>query len=511
MPSHRFFSTYLLPLLNTLLCVCLATVALLLLDRVLPVTLFPIVYLIPVVIAATRWGTWPAIAAALTGGAAADFLFFTPFYSFRIDDPQEVIDLLLFLFVALVSGHLASRLRSEKDALRQRETELQYLYEFSRRLAACFTIPDLISAIRDYLRHSIGEQATFLVARTDEHFETPEGGVAPKEVEARVGMMIARIGLPACTILDEPTHSVWLLRAVHSEATVHGVIAVNIGSGSRAAIEARQNRVEAMLEEASLTLQRLDIGKAMEDAKFQLQAQLLKDALHGMLSHELRSPLAAIRGSASVLGSADQVRTDHRLHSLTEAIADEVQRLDGFIQNLVNTARVTTNSVQPRLEWTDPKDIVAAAVGARSRRLAKHRIQMQFDDDLPLVNVDSTLIEESFGQLLDNAAKYSPSGTAISVSVRAAEANVTLSVSDQGVGITRHEQNKLGQRSFRSPRHRQTIPGSGLGFWIASTFIRAHGGSIEISSHGEGLGTTASIVLPACWVEDSDLTASAHE
>ena len=126
-------------------------------------------------------------------------------------------------------------------------------------------------------------------------------------------------------------------------------------------------RVEDMLEEASLTLQRLDIGKAMDDAKLQLQAQLLKDALHGMLSHELRSPLAAIQGSASVLGSAHQVRTDRRLHSLTEVIADEVQRLDGFIQNLVNTARVTTNSVQPRPEWTDPKDIVAAAIGARSR------------------------------------------------------------------------------------------------------------------------------------------------
>jgi K+-sensing histidine kinase KdpD len=511
MPSYRLFLVHVLPLLKALSCVCLATVCLLLLGRLLPITLFPIIYLIPVVIAATRWGTAPAIAAATAGGASADFFFFTPFYSFRIDDPQEVIDLLLFLFVALVSGHLASRLRSEKDALRQRETELKYLYEFSRRLAACFTIPDLISAIQGYLSQSIGQPATFLVARTDGHIEAVEGGAAPKEVEARVGMMIAKIGLPACTILDEPTRSLWLLQAVHSEATVHGVIAVNIGNGSPAAIEARKSRVEDMLEEASLTLQRLDIGKAMDDAKLQLQAQLLKDALHGMLSHELRSPLAAIQGSASVLGSAQPVRTDHRLHSLTEAIADEVQRLDAFIQNLVNTARVTTNNVAPRLEWADPKDIVAAAVGARSRRLTKHRIEMHFDDDLPLVNVDSALVQESLGQLLDNAAKYSPSGTAILVSVRAAEARVTLAVADQGVGIARHEQSKLGQRSFRSPRHREIIPGSGLGFWIASTFIRANGGNIEIFSRGEGLGTTASIVLPACWVEDSSLTALANE
>ena len=507
----RFLAAFALPLLKALACVAVATVALLLLDRLLPFSLFTIVYLIPVVIAATRWGTWPAIAAAIAGGGAADFLFFTPFYSFSIDDPQEVIDLLLFLFVALVSGHLASRLRSEKETLKQRETELHYLYEFSRRLAACFTIPDLVAAIQDHLARTLGQQALFFVARSDGHLEPLEAGLVPREVEERVGSMIAKIGLPAFTILDAPTQSIWLLRAVHSDATVHGVIAVNVGSGSRAVIAAKTNRVEAVLDEASLTLQRLDIGNAMEEAKLQLQAQLLKDALHGMLSHELRSPLSAIQGSASVLGSAPVIRNDARLYPLTEAIADEVQRLDGFIQNLVNTARVTTNSVQPRLEWADPRDIVNAVVGSRSRRLAQHHVKVEFDDDLPLVNVDSALVQESLGQLLDNAAKYSPSGSPISVAVRAQPGQVGLSVSDQGLGLTPQEKLRLGLRSFRSQRFRESIPGSGLGFWIASVFVRANGGKIEISSRGAGLGTTASIVLPASWIDESDSAALANE
>ena len=507
----RFLAAFALSLLKALACVAVATVALLLLDRLLPFSLFTIVYLIPVVIAATRWGTWPAIAAAIAGGGAADFLFFTPFYSFSIDDPQEVIDLLLFLFVALVSSHLASRLRSEKETLKQRETELHYLYEFSRRLAACFTIPDLVAAIQDHLARTLGQQALFFVARTDGHLEPLEAGLVPREVEERVGSMIAKIGLPAFTILDAPTQSIWLLRAVHSDATVHGVIAVNVGSGSRAVIAAKTNRVEAVLDEASLTLQRLDIGNAMEEAKLQLQAQLLKDALHGMLSHELRSPLSAIQGSASVLGSAPVIRNDARLYPLTEAIADEVQRLDGFIQNLVNTARVTTNSVQPRLEWADPRDIVNAVVGSRSRRLAQHHVKVEFDDDLPLVNVDSALVQESLGQLLDNAAKYSPSGSPISVAVRAQPGQVGLSVSDQGLGLTPQEKLRLGLRSFRSQRFRESIPGSGLGFWIASVFVRANGGKIEISSRGAGLGTTASIVLPASWIDESDSAALANE
>jgi signal transduction histidine kinase len=128
--------------------------------------------------------------------------------------------------------------------------------------------------------------------------------------------------------------------------------------------------------------------------------------------------------------------------------------------------------------------------------LTAHRIEVEFADDLPLVNVDSGLIEESCGQLLENAAKYSPSGSTITIGTRAEQGCVILSISDQGVGIAPDEQSQLGRRSFRSQRHRTTIPGSGLGFWIASTFVRANGGTIDISSLGQGQGTTASIALP---------------
>ncbi len=113
-----------------------------------------------------------------------------------------------------------------------------------------------------------------------------------------------------------------------------------------------------MLEEVSLTLQRLDIGKAMDQARLHLQAQLLRDAFHGTLSHELCSPLAAIQGSASVLESIPAIRQDLRIRSLVEAISDETAQLDGFIQNLLNATRVTAGGVNPRLQWTDPRDIV---------------------------------------------------------------------------------------------------------------------------------------------------------
>jgi K+-sensing histidine kinase KdpD len=511
LPSDRILRTQVLPLLFSLISVGLVTAVLHLLDRDMGLSLVPIAYLIPVIFAATRWGIWPATLASVAATAAADFFFFSPLYSFRVDNPAEAVDLLLFLIVALVSSNLASRLRQETETLRRREREIHQLYEFSRLLAACFTVWDLISAIQKYLTRTLGQQAAFFAARTDDHFELAEPGSVPKVVRDGIAAMVPTIGGNSYAIVDAATQNVWLLGAVSSESAVHGLVAVNIGGGSRKTIEIKTRRIEAVLEEVSLTLQRLDIENAMADARLHLQAQLLRDAFHGTLSHELCTPLAAIRGSASVLDSMPAIREDRRIHPLVEAISDEAADLDGFIQNLLNATKVTAGGLNPRLEWSDARDIINAAIEGRARRLAAHKVTTEFAEDLPLVNVDSGLIAEACGQLLENAAKYSPSGSTISIRARAEPGRLILSISDQGVGITPDEQQQLGRRSFRSQRHQASIPGSGLGFWIASTFVRANGGTIEISSQGQGKGTTASIVLPGSHAKSFEIDGLANE
>jgi K+-sensing histidine kinase KdpD len=504
---QRSFQKELFSLLMSLAGVGLVTAPLLLLERTVAVNFVPIAYLIPVIFAATKWGIWSATLASIAGMAAADFFFFPPIFSFQVGDPQEVIDLLLFLVVALVSSNLASRLRQETETLRQREKDIHNLYEFSRRLAACFTVSELISAIETYLSRTLGQQAVFLAGRTDGHFEPPKCGSAPEVVLKTIASIKAAPDTQAKTMIDHPTQNVWLLSVVSSETAVLGLVAVNMGTGSAGAIALRKGRVEAILEEVSLTLQRIDIEKAMEDARLRLQAQLLRDAFHGTLSHELCTPLAAIRGSASVLESMPLIQKDGRARPLVEAISDEVAELDGFIQSILNATRVTAGGISPLLEWSDPRDILNAAIKARARRLATHKLETWFDRDLPLVNVDSGLIEESCGQLLENAAKYSPSGSTIMVGARRKQADVVLSISDQGVGITPDERLNLGRRSFRSQRHQATIPGSGLGFWIASIFVGANGGTIDIISQGQGRGTTATITLPGSAINRSGQTA----
>jgi K+-sensing histidine kinase KdpD len=499
--ASRLVLTRSLPFVMTLLLVSAATAVLFVVGRFVSANLATIVYLIPVMAAAARWGTWPGILAAVTGAAAADFFLYPPYYSFRLDDPQAAIDLLLFLLVALVSGDLASRLRRETETLRRREDELQYLYGFSRRLAACHSVSDLADAIQDYLSETFGRHtAFFLPASAASHRTIAD--TAPSFIQESAATMMTPPGAPSRSIRDKNGNSLWLLRTVTSANAVHGVIAVDIGCEPHAAVQARTRRVEAILSEASQTLQRLDIGGAMEEASLRLKDQLLRDAFHGNLSHELRSPLAAIRGSASVLETMPAIRQEVRALPLVSTITGEAERLDSFIGNLLHAMRVSMGDIRPHLSCADPRDIVNAAIRRRARPLAAHDVRVDFDDGLPMINVDSALVEEACGQLLDNAAKYSPAGSTISVTARVETGQVKISIADQGAGITAEERAQLGQRSFRGERHRDSVPGAGLGFWIASTFISANNGSIDIVSEGLGCGTTASIILPGAIIDE---------
>jgi K+-sensing histidine kinase KdpD len=215
------------------------------------------------------------------------------------------------------------------------------------------------------------------------------------------------------------------------------------------------------------------------------------------MSHELRNPLVSILGATSVLDQIAEIRGDARTRTLLKTVHEEAARLDTDIQNLVDAARITAGVERPNPELTDPVDMVHAAVAQKNSRLAAHRVDVSLAPNLPLIQVQSALVENALAQLLDNAAKYSPAGATISIDGRVDRDNVVLSVSDQGVGLTVEERQHVGQRSFRGTRHVAAIPGSGLGLWIANTFVAANGGRLEAESAGPGRGTTVRIRFPA--------------
>jgi K+-sensing histidine kinase KdpD len=484
-----------IPLGATFALVWLATVCLVVINYFVPFNLVPLVYMLPVVVAATQWGIGAGIVAAFAGAAAADFFFYPPLYTFWIRDPQDVVDLILFLLVALVTSNLAARLKNEAVALRRREKEIGELHAFSQGLATCLTSRDLIFAVQDYLSGTLRYRAVLIAADRDNHAVDDTAGV-PKEIREAAARLIATGATAASTLTDPGTGRAWLVRLITPEILGYGAIAVELGDGSDGHADITARRVETLLEEATLTLKHLKTKEAIEQATINYQTEILRDALIGGVSHELRTPLASILGSCSVLKEMPAIRDDRQSCELVEAIGDQAGHLDNEIRNLLDATRISAKGVRPQLIWTDPTDIVNAALKQKQRKLASHRVTVDIAREAPLVHVDAVLVEQALGQLLENAAKYSPPGSEINMSSRCEEGSVVLAVKDQGSGLTVDEKSQLGRRSFRGRGQPVGAGGSGLGLWIASTFVAANGGSLHAESRGSNFGTTMSLRLP---------------
>jgi two-component system sensor histidine kinase KdpD len=234
----------------------------------------------------------------------------------------------------------------------------------------------------------------------------------------------------------------------------------------------------------------------VREAKMRERADALRETLIDSVSHELRTPLATIIGSASVLAQAPEFAKSETFGPLVRGLEIEATRLNHHIQNLLDATRIKTEGIKPRKEWVDPGDVVNAAVAHRASVLAEHDVNIVVSDNIPLVEVDPTLIERALGHLIENAVKYSPLGSTITITAQQHEHSIVVAVADQGVGLAEHEHPKIWDRFYRSPRHDQSIAGSGLGLWIAQALVDATEGTIGASSAGIGKGATFTITLP---------------
>jgi K+-sensing histidine kinase KdpD len=222
----------------------------------------------------------------------------------------------------------------------------------------------------------------------------------------------------------------------------------------------------------------------------------LREALIGSVSHELRTPLSSILGAASVIANAPNVKSDPHLSTLANVIREEADRLNHDIQNLLDATRISSEGIHPKREWIDPADIVNVAVERRERALSRHKVRIKFADGLPLFQGDPVLFDQVIGQVLSNAAKYSPINSEIVVEIGHENDQILFSISDQGAGMTSEDQQRWGDRFYRSERLANTTTGSGLGIWIAKAFLEASGGTIAASSKGSNQGSRITITMP---------------
>ena len=386
---------------RALALVWLATIALVVIKQFAAFDPITLIYLLPVVVAATRWGIVSAVIAAVAGAAAADFFFFPPLYTFWIRDPQNVVDLILFLVVALVTGNLAARLKKEALVIGRREKQIRELHDFSQRLATCLTGRDLIFAVQDYLSKALRHRAALIATqpdRDDQHMAGP--GSSPPGVGAYRGEGSCTLSLGCLTRRQGVVRSALFRRK--SLVMAPSRWSWRVRPSERIAEVAE--RIERLLEEAMATLRHLNVKEAIDQATITYRTEFLRDALIGGVSHELRTPLAAILGSCSVLNEMPTIAGDGRAAALVSSIDDQASQLDNEIRNLLDATRMSAKGVRPQLIWTDPHDIVSSAAKQKQRRLSSHRVRLDLARDLPLVHVDAVLVEQALGQLLDNAA-----------------------------------------------------------------------------------------------------------
>jgi two-component system, OmpR family, sensor histidine kinase KdpD len=500
---HRQFS----PIAIALALVAATTIAIFGLVALFGLRQGAIIYLIPVTFVATRWGLVPALTAAVAGSVAAEYFFYDPTFSFVISDPQEIVDLILYISVAVVTSPLAASQKRQAELALQREVDMRGLYAFSRRLASAHTATDIYSAIQDHLSGLLSRRVVLLGIghASGTKVDWPRDVSLPSRVsDSATAIASGRSDAATELIVDDGNGDVWLVRAVSARARDLGVIAIALGHGPPEQVAAIKRQADTVLADATATLERLDFARAISDARIRAETALLRDALIGSVSHELRTPLASIMGAATVLADAPALAKEPRLRSLATVVREEAERLNDDIQKLLDATRISRQELQPRRQWIDPADIVNAAIEHRRGRLAGHVTVFDIQPDLPLVNVDPMLIEQALGQILDNAAKYSPAGSRIKVRACAERGQAILSVRDEGEGLTMEEHEQIWGRFFRGERHKSRIAGSGLGLWIARAFVAANGGTVDAASEGPDRGTTISISLPAAEVTASD-------
>jgi two-component system sensor histidine kinase KdpD len=455
-----------------------------------------VTFLLSILVASIRWGLVAGAVTSIGGVVSLTLFFYSPFYTYNAQDRSRFLGILFFLIVALVTSYLAARTRRDAAVAFKRENEIRDLYTFSQRISAANSPAGIFDAMQRHLETLVGRKVLLFDSRGTLEAKSEQLGDVdiPKAVAESAARAAGAEGMRGI-VVDDGRGSTWLVRPVSVNTADFGVIAVELGRRTDAFDDLR-TRVVAVINDAASSLERLGLARTIAEARMRAETEQFREALIGSVSHELRTPLASILGASTVLSAAPEIAANARLVSLAVVIHSESERLNAEIQNVLDASRISSDGLQVKLEWSEPSDFVNAALERCRHRLAKHKVEVNMPEELVLLHIDSVLMERALGQIVDNAAKYSPEGSLISLQGRREVDNFVLTVTDRGAGLDPNDRALLGQKFFRGKRHAQSSSGLGLGFWIANAFVVANQGTIETASDGADNGMIVRIRLP---------------
>jgi len=444
-------------------------------------TTVALTFLIVVLAVASRWGLTVAITTSIAATLAFNYFFLPPIGTFTISEPQNWVALIAFLISAIIASRLSERARRETQNATRRRKEVERLYYLSQQLLATDNVVDLLNSIPHYICEAFGlNAAAMYLPNRKEVYRTgkdhPE--LAAEELEA--------VSCRGELVVDEER----LLCFVPLRIGVKPVGSL----GLQGAVLSRET-LEAVGSLIAISIERAGAVETLTRGEAAREGEKLRSALLDSVTHEFRTPLTAIKVSVTTLLSPDPVSAEARQELLT-VINEEADRLNRLVGEAAEMAQLDAHQVELRCEPHTVRDVVASALESSRKALADREVKLNLSDELPRVRVDKERIAEVLVQLLENAAKYSPPETPITISAERVCDVVRISVADQGPGIDDMEQSLIFEKFYRGRDQRYQVQGTGMGLAIAKAIVEAHHGTIDVTSQ-LGHGSVFHFTVPA--------------
>jgi two-component system sensor histidine kinase KdpD len=484
--------------------VAASLVAALPLQYILPTSNLSMVFLIAVLYTAIRSGLWPSLFSVVLSFMVFNFFFTEPYYALHVYRYHDIITLIFFTAVAILTGNLAVRLKSQIEALQVSAGRNAMMHDFSRKLSSALTLDDVIRDSVESTSESFNLNVMLILPDPKRAGQLTV--VASEPLESRLEKIdwaaaewAFKYDKPSGLGSETLPAASWLFKPLRGPKGLVGVMAVSPKNKNDAGFNtAEQKRMlSAFCDQVALALERANLSIDIEESRLQGETERLRTALLSSVSHDLRTPLSSIIGSATTLSHMDKSLTAQNRKDLIGNILHEAERLNRFVQNLLDMTKLGHGAMEPKREWIgDIRDILGRASNRLQKVLMHHKVEYRIDDDVANLHVDPALIEQVMVNILENAAKYSPPETRILISLEKAKDQALLKVTDQGFGIPEEDREKVFDMFYRVRAGDSKVAGTGLGLAICRGILESHGGTIHAEAGFMDKGTVIVIAIP---------------